>query len=168
MDFWDILKWTPTFNVKMWIRIGIAVSGFVFYKSCTGGSSPHDVEKAAIKARLLTGCYTLQAQKHKFNQYEVDKTCLLCCKETEDREHFILRCEALQKTREKHLSKLFTILPSILEHKDMLMQCILDSSHQDLEHIIPTRGNTHQKIEEITRSLLYELHVHRSRILPNK
>ena len=134
----------------------------------TLGSSPHDVEKAAIKARLLTGCYTLQAQKHKFNQYEVDKTCLLCCKETEDREHFILRCEALQKTREKHLSILFAILPSILEHKDMLMQCILDSSHQDLTHIIPTRGSTHQKIEEITRSLLYELHVHRSRILPNK
>ena len=134
----------------------------------TIGSSPHEVEKAAIKTRLLTGCYTLQAHKHKYNQHEVDKTCLLCCKETEDREHFIIRCEALEKTREKHLSKLYYVLPNILEHKDMLVQCILDSSHQDLTHIIPTRRNIHQQIEEITRSLLYDLHVRRSRILAIK
>ena len=32
------------------------------------GSNPHEVEKAAIKARLLTGTHTLQANRHRFNQ----------------------------------------------------------------------------------------------------
>jgi hypothetical protein len=31
--------------------------------------NPSDVQKAAIKTRILTGCYTLQANRSKFNQY---------------------------------------------------------------------------------------------------
>ena len=64
------------------------------------GSNPHEVDKAAIKARLLTGTYTLQANRHKFNQYEVNKTCELCKLETEDRQHFILNCTALEEPRQ--------------------------------------------------------------------
>ena len=30
-------------------------------------NSPKDIEKAAIKARILTGTYTLQANRSKFN-----------------------------------------------------------------------------------------------------
>ena len=75
------------------------------------GSNPHEINKAAIKARILTGTYTLQANKHKFNQYEIDKTCELCAKEAEDREHFILRCSALQEARQNHLSKLLKLVP---------------------------------------------------------
>ena len=43
-------------------------------------NSPKDIEKAAIKARILTGTYTLQANRSKFNQYTVDRTCPLCGK----------------------------------------------------------------------------------------
>ena len=131
----------------------------------TVGSSPHEVEKAAIKARLLTGCYTLQAHKLKFNQHEIDKFCPLCSKEIEDREHFILKCEMLERQREKHLQRLFTALPNILEHKEKLLQCILDSSHEDLSHIVPKSRSIHKRIEEISRGLLYDLHVHRSRMI---
>jgi hypothetical protein len=40
--------------------------------------NPTDVQKAAIKTRILTGCYTLQANRSKFNQYNVDPTCPIC------------------------------------------------------------------------------------------
>ena len=72
-------------------------------------SNPNEVEKAAIKARLLTGTYTLQVNRHRFNQYEVEKTCKLCNKETEDRQHFILHCSVLEHGRNKHMSKLLEI-----------------------------------------------------------
>jgi hypothetical protein len=39
--------------------------------------NPTDVQKAAIKTRILTGCYTLQANRSKFNQYKVDPSFLL-------------------------------------------------------------------------------------------
>ena len=39
--------------------------------------NPIDVEQAAIKAKILTGTYTLQSNRAKFNQHEVDPTCLL-------------------------------------------------------------------------------------------
>ena len=73
------------------------------------GSNPNEVEKASIKARLLTGTYTLKVNRHRFNQYEVEKTCKLCNKETEDRQHFILHCSALEHARNKHMSKLLEI-----------------------------------------------------------
>ena len=128
------------------------------------GSDPHEIEKAAIKARILTGTYTLQANRHKFNQYEVDKTCELCAQEAEDREHFILRCSALQEARQKHLSKLLELVPNPKEDSTDLIQCILDCSHEDLA--IPPKEL--EKIEKINRSLLYELHIQRTRKLPAK
>ena len=37
------------------------------------GSDPHEIDKAEIKANILRGTYTLQANNPKFNTYEVDK-----------------------------------------------------------------------------------------------
>ena len=128
------------------------------------GSDPHEIDKAAIKARILTGTYTLQSNRHKFNQYEVDKTCELCAQEAEDREHFILRCSALQEARQKHLSKLLELVPNLKENSSNLIQCIIDCSHENLA--IPAKQQ--EKIEKISRSLLYELHIQRTRKLPAK
>ena len=132
------------------------------------GTNPHDVEKAAIKARLLTGTYTLQANRHRFNQYEVDKTCELCSMDTEDREHFILHCTALEEVRNKHIAKLYSVTPNLRGKKEELLQCILDCTHKDLGPYIKRSKRAEEKIEEISRSLLYELHSCRSRILSNK
>ena len=129
------------------------------------GSNPHEVDKAAIKARLLTGTYTLQANRHKFNQYEVNKTCELCKLETEDRQHFILNCTALEEPRQKHMAKLLEISPSLRGRKEELLQYILDCTHKELEQYIPKTKDVYQKIEEISRSLLYDLHRCRTRIL---
>ena len=39
---------------------------------------PSHTRKATIKARMTTGCYILQADVKRFNQNEVNATCLLC------------------------------------------------------------------------------------------
>ena len=53
------------------------------------------VHKAGWKVRLMSNTYMLQAARDKFNQHEVDPFCLLCRKEPENTEHFLLRCESL-------------------------------------------------------------------------
>ena len=45
-----------------------------------------DVHKASIEARILTGTYSLQANRNKFNQIDVNPLCPLCKKEAQDRE----------------------------------------------------------------------------------
>ena len=129
------------------------------------GSNPHDIEKAAIKARILTGTYTLQANRHKFNQQEIDKTCELCRKDTEDREHFILDCTALEEMRQKHIPSLLEIAPELNDKRTELLQCILDCSHQDLTETIQLSKDQVQQIEQISRGLLYDLHIRRTQIL---
>ena len=63
---------------------------------------------ASIKAKLLTGSYTLQANKARFNQYDVNPTCIVCKQEpeAEGREHFLLRCEGLADTRTIYIDML--------------------------------------------------------------
>ena len=49
------------------------------------GSNPTETRKAVIKARLLSGSYTLQANRAAFNQYQVSGQCPLCQGDPEDR-----------------------------------------------------------------------------------
>ena len=67
-----------------------------------------DVRRAEIKARLLTGTYTLQSNRAKFNQYNVSPICQLCNKDIETREHFLTCCETLQNIRSVYHSKIRT------------------------------------------------------------
>ena len=59
-----------------------------------------DVPRIHTKLKLLTGSYVLQVNREAFNQNQISPTCLLCKKEDETKEHFILRCEALESTRQ--------------------------------------------------------------------
>jgi hypothetical protein len=68
--------------------------------------NPTDVQKAAITTRILTGCYTLQANRSKFNQYKVDPTFPICKSAPEDRKHFILQCSSIERIRGKYLPKI--------------------------------------------------------------
>ena len=51
----------------------------------TLSANTRKVEMAAVKARLLTGTYLLQANRARFNQFQVDPTCTICGEEPEDR-----------------------------------------------------------------------------------
>ena len=52
-------------------------------------------------ARILTGTYTLQSNRAKFNQHDVDPTCLLCKEGPENRQHFILTCKLTEPGQEE-------------------------------------------------------------------
>ena len=52
----------------------------------------------------MTGVYSFQTTKARFNQYKVEDTCPLCRLEPEDLSHMLLRCPALADTREAPLS----------------------------------------------------------------
>ena len=68
------------------------------------------VQKADWKARLMSGTYMLQTTRARVNPHQVDPTCLLCCKEPENVEHFLLRCEELTKIRQPFLDKIYQSL----------------------------------------------------------
>jgi hypothetical protein len=97
--------------------------------------SPVDAKKATVKVRLLTGTYTLQANKAKLNQNEVDPLCRVCQQGAEDRKHFLLSCSASNDIRETYLGRLFNILnvnvaPSVVktitDSDENLLQLLLD------------------------------------------
>ena len=131
-------------------------------------NSPKDVEKAAIKARVLTGTYTLQANRSKFNQYSVDPTCPLCGKESENRKHFILFCTVTEAARTKFLQKIINKISTSsvtnvdTQDDDTLLQLIIDcsallmgSQYNDLRN----------EVETLSRELIYSLHVLRTRLM---
>ena len=61
--------------------------------------SEAEVRKGAIKARVLTGVYILQSNRHLFSGGTVDATCQLCCLEEEDIYHLVTRCLAFYDIR---------------------------------------------------------------------
>lgn len=52
-------------------------------------NSTFDIRRAEMKSRLLTGKYTLQSNRARFNQFNVNPHCPLCNKQAETREHII-------------------------------------------------------------------------------
>ena len=65
----------------------------------------------------MTGTYTLQSNRAKFNQYKIDLTCTLCEEEPEDQEHFLLRCRSLSETRDPFTRKIEHILSEYIGHE---------------------------------------------------
>ncbi|WAR28896.1 LOW QUALITY PROTEIN: LORF2-like protein, partial [Mya arenaria] len=130
--------------------------------------------KAVVKARVLTGTYTLQANKHKFNQHLVNPTCTLCNLGPEDREHFLTQCLSLQHARQKHIIRLahtltnelnIKVSDTITNNPTLLTQCILDCSAPTIRDIIGNNSETLLQVERISRQLVYDLHSARNFIL---
>ena len=62
--------------------------------------SKGDLHRLPIKLKLLTGAYILQSNRIKIYKNELNTLCLLCEKDGETIEHFILECEQLKEVRE--------------------------------------------------------------------
>ena len=106
------------------------------------GSSPHiwstvrdnihDSRRAQIKCKILTGTYILQANRATFNQYSINQTCKLCCRDPKTRQHFVGECAFFETERSVYIEKLSTgpILSddhiSRLKNPDFLTQLTLD------------------------------------------
>jgi hypothetical protein len=61
--------------------------------------SPVNVARLPVKLKLLIGSYILQSKIIKMYKSETDPRCLLCKREAENEEHFILKCEKLSSIR---------------------------------------------------------------------
>ena len=94
----------------------------------------HDSRRAQIKCKILTGAYILQANRATFNQYSVNPTCKLCCRDPETRQYFLGECAFFETERSVYIEKLSTsqILSddhiSRLNNPDFLTQLTLDVS----------------------------------------
>ncbi|CAC5405202.1 unnamed protein product [Mytilus coruscus] len=64
-----------------------------------------DTARLPVKLKLLTGPYILQSKRIRMYKDETDPKCLLCAKEEENIEHFILKCESLRKVRNANFMK---------------------------------------------------------------
>ena len=117
---------------------------------------PRHAVRAIVKARLLTGGYTLQANRHRFNQYEVSATCPVCSEGAETRLHLIRQCRAYAPARKIVDDQLAQLIHG---YKDMTdedkLQAILD----------PDCVSDRARYELSTASYLYALHVHRTKEL---
>ena len=128
-------------------------------------NSPKDIEKAAIKARILTGTYTLQANRSKFNQYTVDPT---CGKGIENQTHFILLCPVTETARTKFKQKVIdrmnssTVTHLDVQNDDILLQIIVDRSALIVG--LPYSGLRHE-VETLSRELIYNVHVLHTRLM---
>ena len=134
----------------------------------SAGQNTHAITKASIKCRMLLGVYTLQANRHKFNQYEVEPTCPLCKQGPEDRTHFLVQCQHLTSIRQPFIDALSKAIEEmspglyqqITSEPTQLTQIILDCSSSHL--VLPQFYN---RLECISRGLCYALHIARSTAL---
>ena len=134
-------------------------------------NNTRSIRKANIKARLLTGTYTLQTNRAKYNQHAVSPTCPSCKTGDEDRQHLILHCSTHKRARDKHLSTLKLLLTtkrssstadSLFVNSELLMQCLMDSSDYRVTAIIGEHKDIVCDIEEISRNLIYDIHTVRA------
>ena len=58
----------------------------------SSGSELLSVKRACVKAKIISGTYTLQADRAKFNGNRTSSLCPLCFKQSEDLMHFIIKC----------------------------------------------------------------------------
>ncbi|CAC5361050.1 unnamed protein product [Mytilus coruscus] len=68
-----------------------------------------DTARLPVKLKLLTGSYILQSKRIRMCKDETDPKCLLCAKEEENIEHFILKCESLRIVRNAILQEITTL-----------------------------------------------------------
>ncbi|MES9879579.1 MAG: reverse transcriptase family protein [Sedimenticola sp.] len=126
-----------------------------------------DVRKGITKARLVTGTYLLQVNKHKFSPYTVDPVCPMCRLEPEDAAHMLLRCPSLHTIRQEVYTPVLHKVESSLGSnvvssftKADLLQLILDCTL--VQPTIPNGAIS--DIERLTSAMCYKLHMKRSEI----
>ena len=126
-----------------------------------------DVKRGHTKARLLTGTYMPQSTKYKFNSAEVDPKCPLCRLESEDLQHFILRCPALAEARDRYFPLIRKLVIDAVgeiiwsEHfcnRDILVTLVIDCQKLAENRLLPRSTDTLFEIESCSRTLCYKLH----------
>ena len=128
------------------------------------------VKRCIVKARVLTGTYTLQAHRAVFNR-SVDPTCPHCQLETEDLRHMICRCPAYHQDR---VSTVELLKQTIVQEAglctwnlhfsawDIILRVLV--CPDIIDNMIPELVPVISEIEQISRDYLYKIHVKRLRL----
>lgn len=135
--------------------------------------STKDKTRIPTKLKFLCGAYVLQSNRHEFNKNFTNPTCLLCKKDDENLNHFILKCEELSHIRDpilKDICKELTLVHSVnfaaLSETDQI-QILLDCSTL----LVRPNIRHHQKYQRLstvefhTRRLLHSLYGTRYKML---
>ena len=128
--------------------------------------------RGGIKARLLTGTYTLQCNRSKPNQHEASATYPLCQLEDEDTLHFLIKCNAFYAYRKESMKELKVIVSDIDESVwrilsndfNLLTNVILEPDILTRRNLLKCNDEIFSKIENYTRRLCYSLHCGRLHI----
>ena len=128
-----------------------------------------EVEKAFLKAKIITGTYYLQAVASVHNRL-LSPTCRMCNLEPENRLHFVLICPSLEEHRISHINALRNSLTEhdvhqIVERDELTLQLLLDATSEKVPDEIRLNQRLLVSLEHISRNMLYHLHVCRWRIL---
>ena len=75
--------------------------------NCT---SARDVDRIPLKLKLITETYLLQTSKAAIKKIGNDSICLICGKDDDTVEHFILQCPALSVVRDPTITEISFIL----------------------------------------------------------
>ena len=141
--------------------------------SC-GLRSTKITRRSTIRAKLLTGTYTLQGNLSRFNQNTVDPTCKVCNGAPEDRSHFLSECPVLQDIREAAYQKIKSLSDSPQWDEDIqhIMQddtakslLLLNPQHNG---ILPDTALSLIDLDELEKcitSTCYLLHIKRWNVL---
>ena len=128
--------------------------------------SKGDIHRLPIKLKLLTGAYILQSNRIHIDKNELSALCLLCEKDGETIEHFILDCEQLKEVREPIIHEIDRVLNDCKLNwrklpENVQLQLLLDitASIRNLK-LDPASV---AKIEYCARRLTSQLHILRYR-----
>ena len=146
-------------------RREIYISGAAIFGAATppGAARSWLLYPTQIKCKILKGTYILQASRATFNQYSVNPTCKLCCRDPETRQHYVGGCAFFEAERSVYIEKLSTspILSddhiSQLRNPELLTQLTLDVSRCIENFDSEELGS----FELYTREYLHRLHVKR-------
>jgi endonuclease/exonuclease/phosphatase family metal-dependent hydrolase len=139
-SYWrhHITSQAATFSSLSYLNTGLYTPGVCHPTLSSIRSSYSDIRRTAVANRFITGTVILQANRHKFNQYEVDPACPLCNAPKEDRQHVLLYCNAYKQEREETIKRIIPYLNSIDEGlpEEKWMQLLIDCSTLIDEKII--------------------------------
>ena len=136
-----------------------------------------DTDRIPIKLKLISGSYIFQSNQSKFNQSQIDATCLLCGEEDEDLEHFLLRRQLLETTRQETIYAIDNEVNTIINRRMHQMsneeniQIILDCSfllNNDITMKLEYRQLSVNKLTDLEfqcRRQLYNMHSARYRMM---
>jgi hypothetical protein len=159
----ELMEKTKTYSSLRYLAYENYKPGQVHLSIDTIGHSTIDIRKNSVSCKILTGSYSLQTNRTQFNQYAINKNCLLCKSEPETRMHLILKCPMFTNIRSEFLRSLPPSLSGAQYTEEQLLQMIIDPSKK-IENNLLLQETTGELVRK-ARNFLYKLNCKRLDLL---